>query len=192
MKLYVDEYLCFCNVQNGSLIHVLMSVFTITECCCITRGGVRENVPSYMCVQQALYWACPAAQFDQSSLSTWRSFASLAIQNAPSEDTDQTAWMRRLIRIFAGQTYQNVLFLTLRLRLFIRGKWPSAQRNLQKDLWNTEYLDQSAHPHSLHRVFTEIVPSTASRLSKMDKREPLPYWLDIQADLRLLSTQVFL
>ena len=29
------------------------------------------------------------------------------------------------------------------------------------------------------------MPSTASKLSKMDKREPLPYWVDIQADLSL-------
>ena len=49
------------------------------------------------------------------SLSAWRNFASLAIQIAPSEDSDQTARMRRLIWIFAGRTYLKVRFLTLRL-----------------------------------------------------------------------------
>ena len=39
----------------------------------------------------------------------------LAIQNAPSEDSDQTARMRSLIRIFAGCTCPEVRFLTLRI-----------------------------------------------------------------------------
>ena len=38
------------------------------------------------------------------SLSTWRQVASLLLQNAHSEDSDQTARMRRLIWIFAGRT----------------------------------------------------------------------------------------
>ena len=45
-------------------------------------------------------------------LSAWRNVASLAIQNAPSEDSDQTAQMRSLIRIFAGRTCAKVRFLT--------------------------------------------------------------------------------
>ena len=50
----------------------------------------------------------------KSSLSAWRNFASLAIQNAPSEDSDQTARMRSLIRIFAGRTCSKFFFrLTL-------------------------------------------------------------------------------
>ena len=44
------------------------------------------------------------AVWSESSLSTWRVFASLAIQNVPSKDSDQTARMRRLIWIFAGRT----------------------------------------------------------------------------------------
>ena len=53
--------------------------------------------------------------WSESSLSVWRNFASLVIQNAPSEDTDQTARMRRLIWIFSGRIYPKVSFLTLRL-----------------------------------------------------------------------------
>ena len=45
--------------------------------------------------------------WSQSSSFTWRNFASLAIQNAPSEDSDQTALMRRMIWIYAEQTSQG-------------------------------------------------------------------------------------
>ena len=37
---------------------------------------------------------CASVESDQSSLSTSRNFASLAIQNTPSADSDQTARMR--------------------------------------------------------------------------------------------------
>ena len=36
-------------------------------------------------------------------------------KNAPSEDSDQTALMRSLIRIFAGRTCPEVRFQSLRL-----------------------------------------------------------------------------
>ena len=37
-------------------------------------------------------------------------------KNAPSEDSDQKVWMRRLIRIFAGRTYSKVRLLTFWLK----------------------------------------------------------------------------
>ena len=40
-----------------------------------------------------------------SVLFAWRNLASLAIQNAPSKDSDQSARMRRLIWIFAGRAH---------------------------------------------------------------------------------------
>ena len=43
---------------------------------------------------------------------TWWNCASLAIQNAPSEDSGQTGRMRSLIRIFTGRTCPNVRILT--------------------------------------------------------------------------------
>ena len=49
----------------------------------------------------------------ESSLSAWKNFASFAIQNVPSEDSDQTARIRRLIWIFAGRTCPTVCFLML-------------------------------------------------------------------------------
>ena len=56
-----------------------------------------------------------SADWLESSLSAWRKFAFLAIQNAPSEDCDQTARMRRLIGIFAGRTYLEVHFRMFRI-----------------------------------------------------------------------------
>ena len=49
------------------------------------------------------------------SLAAWRNLASLAIQNAISEDSEQHAQKRRQIWIFAGRTSMKVRFLTLRL-----------------------------------------------------------------------------
>ena len=50
--------------------------------------------------------------WSESSLSEWRNFASLAIQNAPSEDSDHIARMRRMIWVFSGGTCPKVRFLT--------------------------------------------------------------------------------
>ena len=58
---------------------------------------------------------CNCAVWSEFPLSTRRHFAPLAIQNAHNEDSNQTAWMRRLIWIFAGRTCPKVRFLTLRL-----------------------------------------------------------------------------
>ena len=55
------------------------------------------------------------AVWSESSLSEWRNFAFLAIQNVPSEDSDQTARMRRLIWIFAWYTCLKICFLMLQL-----------------------------------------------------------------------------
>ena len=47
------------------------------------------------------------------SLQKKNNLAFLAILNAPSEETDQAARMRRLIWIFAGRLCPKVRFLTL-------------------------------------------------------------------------------
>ena len=57
--------------------------------------------------------ACASVQFDQSPLSAWRNFASWAIWNAPSEDSDQTIVNCRLIWISAGRRSPKVHFLML-------------------------------------------------------------------------------
>ena len=77
-----------------------------------THEPQHEKMHLLVCVprEDKSNWA--SAQSDQSSLATWRNFASLAIQNAPCDDSDQTAWMR-LIWIFAGCTCLKVCFLIL-------------------------------------------------------------------------------
>ena len=46
-------------------------------------AAMLEKVPSDICIQHAVW--------SESSLSAWRNLASLALQNAPIEDSDQTA-----------------------------------------------------------------------------------------------------
>ena len=42
----------------------------------------------------------------------WIAKADAKLLHADNEDSDQTAWMRRLIRVFVGCTRQKVRFLT--------------------------------------------------------------------------------
>ena len=63
-----------------------------------------DNVLSNMCAQLKLKSACASAQSDQSLCCPHeKKIASSTIQNAPSDDSDQTARMRRLIWIFTGR-----------------------------------------------------------------------------------------
>ena len=59
---------------------------------------------------QSLKSVCTSMQYDQFYLSAWRNFASLAIQNARSEDSDQTAGL------CTGRMCSKVRFPTLRLK----------------------------------------------------------------------------
>ena len=88
--------------------------FFLQACGLCIWAAARENVPLDFWAQQWLKSACKSMQSEQSSLSTWRNFASLNIQNLPSEDSEQTARMCSLIRIFAEQ-HLTVLFLTSQL-----------------------------------------------------------------------------
>ena len=53
------------------------------------------------------------AIWSESSMSVWRNFAFMAIQNASSEDSDQTVRMRRLIWIFTVQIRPKVRWISL-------------------------------------------------------------------------------
>ena len=75
-----------------------------------------RNVPSDMFAQRRFKSVCTFVQWSESSLHAWRNFADLAIQNAPSEDSDQTERMRSLIWILTRRTCQIVRFLTLWLK----------------------------------------------------------------------------
>ena len=70
----------------------------IVEDKCVRISG---HVPFDMCTQQKTQVNLRIrAVWSEFSLSAGRNVAFLAIQNKPSEDTDQTARMRRLIWIF--------------------------------------------------------------------------------------------
>ena len=74
-----------------------------------------QNQQNDPCAQQRLRSAWASAQTDQSSLSAWRNLGSLATYWVDSEGSDQTGWMPRLIRVFAGLTGHFIGFVMLRL-----------------------------------------------------------------------------
>ena len=49
------------------------------------------NIPSHMCAQQGLKPACVSAHSDQDLRGPHKKTASLAMKNAPNEDSDQFA-----------------------------------------------------------------------------------------------------
>ena len=57
-----------------------------------------------ICAQRRLRSACASPQSDQSSMSAWRRFESLATLSVPCKDSDQNARMRSLIWVFAWRT----------------------------------------------------------------------------------------
>ena len=60
----------------------------------------------------------------QYSLSTWKNFTSLAIHNAPNEDSDQIARIRMMIQIFAGRTCpKGYVFWSCNSIIFILRHW---------------------------------------------------------------------
>ena len=58
----------------------------------------------WLCAQRRLRSAWASAKSNQSSLSAWRKLGTLATHWVHSEDSDQTGWMPRMIRVFAGCT----------------------------------------------------------------------------------------
>ena len=114
-----------------------------------------------MYAQRRIKSACASAQSDQSLLPTWRNFASLAIQNARSEHSDQTARMRpaniqirlrecaqRIFRSDCANAPSEYSDQTARMRpenIQIRVR-ECAQRIFRSDCANapSEYSDQTA------------------------------------------------
>ena len=75
-----------------------------------------RNIPCDMCAQRRLKSASTSNLFSVIKVFTFHmNFASLAIQNVPSEDSDQTVQMHSLIRIFSGHTCPKVYFWLLQL-----------------------------------------------------------------------------
>ena len=77
-----------------------------------------QNRQNDLCTQRRLGSAWASAQSDQSSLSAWRKFGSLATHKAHIKGSDQTGRMPRLILIwvFAGRTSYFVGFVMRRLK----------------------------------------------------------------------------
>ena len=75
------------------------------------RAAVWESVPSII------------VQPDQSSISASRNFASLAIQNALSEDSDQTVQMCMLMWMFAGHMQEGTLSDVWAHRVITKTPW---------------------------------------------------------------------
>ena len=106
-----SKKLCVCvSFSLGPLLHAHLIMFVAR----LRSQNVRKHTFWHV-RQQRLKSACASAQSDQSFLSVWRHFASLPIQNAHSEYSDETARMRRLIWNFAGRTISTIHFRTLAL-----------------------------------------------------------------------------
>ena len=64
---------------------------------------------------------------------------------------------------------------------------PAHDKTYNKICATSEDSDQPAHPRSLIRVFADRMCLLQSPgCPQRDKREPSPYWVDVQADLSLL------
>ena len=63
---------------------------------------------------------------------------------------------------------------------------PAHDNTYNKTCATSENTDQTAHPRSLIIVFADrLCLLQPPGHPKRDKREPLPYWVDVQAELRL-------
>ena len=81
---------------------------------CVYTSSKWETIPFDMCTHLRLESACTATQSDQRiHCPHEKNPASLAIQNAPSKESDQTVEMHMLIWIFAGHTFSDIVALYL-------------------------------------------------------------------------------
>ena len=70
---------------------------------------------------------------------------------------------------------------------------PAQEKIDNKTCAASEDSDQPAYPCNLIRVFADRMPLLKPLgYPKRVEREPLPYWVDVQADLSLLVTQALL
>ena len=115
--------------QTGLIVSFAMRFFAIIDRSYYMGRNMRKHTWWYVHLTKTQISLRIRTVWSDSSLSTWRNFASLAIQTAPSEDSDQSAHSRRLIRIFTGRILNlvwiftgricpKILFLTLRLLRF--------------------------------------------------------------------------
>ena len=96
-----------CNSRNKVEVHNILSYITL--CLQIMNRNDKKRMFGHVRPTKTNQ----PAHSDQSPSCRLKK---LCIQNAPSEDSDQTARMRRLIWIFAGCTCTKVRFLMLRMK----------------------------------------------------------------------------
>ena len=126
--------------------------------------------------------------WSESTLSAWRNIGSLTFQNAHSEDSDQTARMRRLIGIFAGRTcpkntqadwnlrwaHMFELFLTLRLiKRFSRIL--TCKDMVYYNCWHVSKMIWFQWQVNVHAQLVENNVSTHALESKIQHK--LPTWI---------------
>ena len=102
-------YIWFCHYNKGFNFFLQLKTPQL-----LSRNG-RKRTFWYVRPTKTQISLHSRAVWSEYSLSTWRNLVSLAIRNALSEDSDQTARMRRLIWIFVGRTCPEIRFWTFRL-----------------------------------------------------------------------------
>ena len=86
------------------------------------RAVMLENVTSDECAQRSFQSACAFAQWPESSLGAFWIAKDTKVFHADNEDSNQTARMRSLVRVFVGRTCKKLCFL--RLGSFTYFRWP--------------------------------------------------------------------
>ena len=109
--IYFVFVLSFHNKYIHWTIFVITSLF-YGKTLNYMSSNVRLRTFTHMCpIKTQISLRIRAAIRSVHLFSAWRNFPTLAIQNAPSGDSDQTARMHRAIWNFAGSTRQKVRFL---------------------------------------------------------------------------------
>ena len=115
--------------------------------------------------------------WSESLLSVGRNFASLAIQNLPSEDSDQPVHMRRLIWIFTGPTCPTVHFLMLwHILLIFQYFFPSWSLGQWMSEENQEYFVTFEGKISFFTLKVPVKICGHSLLSADSRRAVVSFW----------------
>ena len=103
LQMHLTRKVLWQGYQDKNLIYLALFLQ------CMNRNMRKRTFWHVPITKTQINMRIPAI-WSESSLSAWWNYASLAIKNVPSEDSDQPAWMRRLIWIFAGRISQKVRF----------------------------------------------------------------------------------
>ena len=137
------------SIKWHNLIFVLLMVFFLYDVSYMSRDMSKPTM--WLCAQRRLIrlGACPV--WSEASLSVLRNVWSLATHWAHSEDSDQTGWMPRLIRVFAGRT---LILLVLSCR--------SSHKKITNETSLVFFVCDSKHPNY---ICFEKLPKLSSHSS---------------------------